>query len=298
MLKSDSMQVGQKVRGPAIIESEFTTVVLNPFNEVIKNSDGTLIIGIEDLVSDGEERGVAAGSDPVTLSVVENRLESIAIEMMDVMLRTSMSQILNSSRDFSTAILDSKCRLIAQGEGIPVHVSALPIAGEAILNTFGDDIHPGDMFALNDPYNGGSHLPDITVIKPVFKNGELLFLTINRAHHSDVGGATHGGYNPSASEIFHEGLRIPPLRIHDKGQPREDLLAMLSANVRLPENFLGDLNAQIGSVSTAERRVLELVDHYDPETLLAIIDGILSATERQVRQFISCLLYTSPSPRD
>ena len=106
VLKSDSMQVGQKVRGPAIIESEFTTVVLNPFNEVIKNSDGTLIIGIEDLVSDGEERGVAAGSDPVTLSVVENRLESIAIEMMDVMLRTSMSQILNSSRDFSTAILD------------------------------------------------------------------------------------------------------------------------------------------------------------------------------------------------
>ena len=198
-----------------------------------------------------------------------------------------MSQILNSSRDFSTAILDSKCRLIAQGEGIPVHVSALPIAGEAILNTFGDDIHPGDMFALNDPYNGGSHLPDITVIKPVFKNGELLYLTINRAHHSDVGGATHGGYNPSATEIFHEGLRIPPLRIHDKGRPRDDLLAMLSANVRLPENFLGDLNAQIGSVSTAERRILELVDHYDAGTLLAIIDGILSATERQVRQFIS-----------
>lgn len=287
VLKSDTIPIGQKVRGPAIIESEFTTVVLNQFNEVTKNSDGTLIIGLEDLVSDGSKGGVAAGSDPVTLSVVENRLESIAIEMMDVMLRTSMSQILNSSRDFSTAILDSKCRLIAQGEGIPVHVSALPIAGEAILNTFGDDIHPGDMFALNDPYNGGSHLPDITVIKPVFKNGELLYLTINRAHHSDVGGATHGGYNPSATEIFHEGLRIPPLRIHDKGRPRDDLLAMLSANVRLPENFLGDLNAQIGSVSTAERRILELVDHYDSGTLSAIIDGILSATERQVRQFIS-----------
>jgi N-methylhydantoinase B len=284
---SNEFPEGSKVQGPAIVESEFTTVVLGRGDVAIKSPGGMLGIELGRVQSMEYQDTISLGSDPVTLSVVENRLESIAIEMMDVMLRTSMSQILNSSRDFSTAILDSQCRLIAQGEGIPVHVSALPIAGEAVLKTFRDDIHPGDMFALNDPYNGGSHLPDITVIKPVFLNDNLLFMTVNRAHHSDVGGASHGGYNPSASEIYHEGLRIPPLRIHDKGQPRDDLLAMLSANVRLPENFLGDLNAQIGSVSTAERRILELLDHYDVDTLLAVIDGILSATERQVRQFIS-----------
>ena len=278
---------GSKVLGPAIVESEFTTVVLGRGDVATKSSRGMLGIELRYVQSKSYQASISAGSDPVTLSVVENRLESIAIEMMDVMLRTSMSQILNSSRDFSTAILDNQCRLIAQGEGIPVHVSALPIAGEAVLKTFRDDIYPGDMFVLNDPYNGGSHLPDITIIKPVFRNDNLLFMTVNRAHHSDIGGATHGGYNPSASEIYHEGLRIPPLRIHDKGQPRDDLLAMLSANVRLPENFLGDLNAQIGSVSIAERRILELLEHYDVDTLLAVIDGILSATERQVRQFIS-----------
>ena len=275
------------IAGPAVIESEFTTIVLGHNEILTKYSEEMLIIKLKNIESIEKKPTKLKATDPVTLSVVENRLESIAIEMMDVMIRTSMSQILNSSRDFSTAILDNKCRLIAQGEGIPVHVSALPIAGKAILNTFENDIHPGDMFALNDPYNGGSHLPDITVIKPVFKDKKLLFLTVNRAHHSDVGGATHGGYNPSATEIYHEGLRIPPLRIHDKGKPRDDLLQMLSANVRLPENFLGDLNAQIGSVSTAERRMLELLDHYDENTLLMIIDGILSATEYKVRQFIS-----------
>jgi len=278
---------GHNIAGPAIIESEFTTVTLGHNEILTKYSEEMLIIKLKDIESIETKPAKLKATDPVTLSVVENRLESIAIEMMDVMIRTSMSQILNSSRDFSTAILDNKCRLIAQGEGIPVHVSALPIAGEAILNTFKNDIHPGDMFALNDPYNGGSHLPDITVIKPVFKDKKLLFLSVNRAHHSDVGGATHGGYNPSASEIYHEGLRIPPLRIHDKGKPIDDLLQMLSANVRLPENFLGDLNAQIGSVSTAERRMLELLEHYDEHTLLMIIDGILSATEYKVRQFIS-----------
>ena len=111
------------------------------------------------------------------------------------------------------------------------------------------------MFLLNDPYFGGSHLPDLTVIRPVFVDGDLKFMTVNRAHHTDVGGGTHGGYNPSASEIFHEGLRIPPLRIYDGDVPRDDLLQMMSANVRYPKNFLGDLNAQIGSVLTAERRI-------------------------------------------
>ena len=278
--QSDSPQ--DAMHGPTVINTDYNTVVVGEGCTAEYDRHGILHIDVEIVsqATDGE-------ADSVTLSVVGNRLESIAIEMMDVMLRTALSQILNASRDFSTAILDSQCRLVAQGEGIPVHVSALPVAGRAVLDYFGDSIAPGDVFMLNDPYFGGSHLPDITVIRPVFVDGVLRFMTVNRAHHTDVGGGTHGGYNPSASEIFHEGLRIPPLRIYDGDVPRDDLLQMMSFNVRYPKNFLGDLNAQIGSVLTAERRIRELVNHYGADRLSRIVDGILDATEVQVRSFIS-----------
>ncbi len=280
--------------GPAIIHTDYNTIVVGDGCAASSDTDGILHITVPAAdAADADRSSQSAGQppDPVTLSVVGNRLESIAIEMMDVMLRTALSQILNASRDFSTAILDSQCRLVAQGEGIPVHVSALPVAGRAVLDYFGgaggDGIRPGDVFLLNDPYFGGSHLPDLTVIRPVFVDGKLAFMTVNRAHHTDVGGGTHGGYNPSASEIFHEGLRIPPLRIYDADVPRDDLLQMMSFNVRYPKNFLGDLNAQIGSVLTAERRIRELVDHYGSERLASIVEGILDATEAQVRAFIA-----------
>ena len=273
----------EPVTGPTVINTDYNTVVVGEGCSARFDSNGILHIAVEAATQATD----AAERDAVTLSVVGNRLESIAIEMMDVMLRTALSQILNASRDFSTAILDGQCRLVAQGEGIPVHVSALPVAGRAVLDYFGDSIAPGDVFLLNDPYFGGSHLPDITAIRPVFVDGKLAFMTVNRAHHTDVGGGTHGGYNPSASEIFHEGLRIPPLRIYDGDVPRDDLLQMMAANVRYPKNFLGDLNAQIGSILTAERRIRELIEHYGAERLTFIVDGILDATEAQVRSFIS-----------
>ena len=275
--------VGEVTNGPTVITSDYNTVVVGERCSARSDRHGILHIEVEAATQAPDD----AQGDSVTLSVVGNRLESIAIEMMDVMLRTALSQILNASRDFSTAILDGQCRLVAQGEGIPVHVSALPVAGRAVLDYFRDSIAPGDVFLLNDPYFGGSHLPDLTVIRPVFVDGALAFMTVNRAHHTDVGGGTHGGYNPSATEIFHEGLRIPPLRIYDDDVPRDDLLQMMSANVRYPKNFLGDLNAQIGSVLTAERRIRELANHYGPERLTRIVDGILDATEARVRSFIS-----------
>ena len=309
---ADSLPAGTEIAGPAVLESEFTTVLVWPGDRATVDSMG----GVELLVNLGEasrdaltpalsqeEReqfleaapvstganghGSSAHDDPITLAVVEHRLESIAQEMTEAMLRTAMSQILNSSRDFSTAILDGECQLVAQGEGIPVHISALPVAGAAVRDYFGDDINDGDLFILNDPYFGGSHLPDITIIRPVFHEGRLLFYGVNRAHHSDVGGGTHGGYNPGANEIYQEGLRIPPLRLYDRGVPREDLLQMMAANVRMSENFLGDLNAQIGSVMLAARRIKDLLAEYGPDRLMAVVSEILSATERQVRQFIA-----------
>jgi 5-oxoprolinase (ATP-hydrolysing)/N-methylhydantoinase A len=301
-----SLASGARLDGPAILESEFTTILVETGNSITVDGAGgiELHVALESLDStassvrselvpvDGDPVEPPAGDisarpDPITLAVVEHRLESIALEMTEVMLRTSMSQILNSSRDFSTAILDTGCQLVAQGEGIPVHISALPIAGAAVREYFEGDMSEGDLFVLNDPYFGGSHLPDITIIRPVFYQGELLFYGVNRAHHSDVGGGTHGGYNPAASEIYQEGIRIPPLRLYDKGVPREDVLQMIAANVRQSENFLGDLNAQIGSVMIAEQRIQTLLESYGPERLTAAVNDILAATEKQVREFIS-----------
>lgn len=274
------------VTGPAILESDFNTVVLEGGDRAEPDGHGGVRISVS---TPSGEVGDPAGdeADPITTAVVERRLDSIAVEMMEVMLRTSLSQILNASRDYSTAILDADGQLVAQGEGIPVHISALPIAGAAVRDYFGDDIHDGDVFILNDPYFGGSHLPDVTILRPVFWESRLRYMTVNRAHHSDIGGGTHGGYNPSATEIFHEGLRLPPLRIVDRGKPLYDLLRMMSINTRYPKGFLGDLNAQMGSVEIAANRIGDLIRDYGPAKLAATVGQIMDAAESQVRRFIS-----------
>lgn len=287
--ESDRLSPGMEIKGPAILESDFTTILVEPNDSAVVDKYGgiELQVKIEDDAASDANHGQDNLNDPITLAIIEHRLESIALEMMEVMLRTSMSQILNSSRDYSTAILDADCQLVAQGEGIPIHISALPPAVAAIGEYYGEDINEGDLFIVNDPYYGGSHLPDITVILPIFYRGELLFYSVNRAHHSDIGGGTHGAYNPSASEIFHEGLRIPPLRLHERGVARHDILRMIAANVRHSNNFIGDLNAQIGSVMIAAQRVSSLIQEYGPERLTHYVDNILMATEKQVRGIIA-----------
>ncbi len=297
---ADGLAPGTVIEGPAIVESDFTTVLVEEGDRLEVDPYGGMVLAVTPAAQEAPEtpnamdapeapeapEAVPARSDPVTHSVVAHRLESIAREMADVMIRTSMSQILNSSRDFSTAILDATGQLVAQGEGIPVHISALPPSVEAVREYFGDDIHEGDLFILNDPYFGGSHLPDITAIYPVFRDGVLRFFAVNRAHHSDIGGGTHGGYNPSASELYHEGLRIPPVRLYEAGRPREDLLHMLAVNVRHAENFTGDLHAQIGSVQIAARRLQTLLDDYGADGLMASVEAILDSAERRIRQLI------------
>ncbi len=301
---ADDLAPGSKIKGPAIVESDFTTVLVEAGDRLEVDPYGGMVLAVSPATTDTDSATLdsasgaadtevsatqdtaSSASDPITHSVVGHRLESIAREMADVMIRTSMSQILNSSRDFSTAILDADAQLVAQGEGIPVHISALPPAVEAVTEYFGEDINEGDLFILNDPYFGGSHLPDITAIYPVFRDGTLLFFAVNRAHHSDIGGGTHGGYNPSASELYHEGLRIPPVRLYEAGRPREDLLHMLAVNVRHPENFTGDLHAQIGSVQIAARRLQTLLDDYGADSLMSSVEAILDSAERRIRQLI------------
>jgi N-methylhydantoinase B len=225
-------------------------------------------------------------TDPITVAVLQNRLNAIAEEMGEAMLRTAYSQILNSSRDFSIALIDGACRLVAQADHIPVHVGAMPWAARALSAAFPAPV-PGDVYLLNDPYRGGSHLPDLTILVPVFAGGQLRFWSVVRAHHSDVGGATHGAYNPAATEIFHEGLRIPPIRLTENGVLREDLLAMLALNVRHPRDFRGDLAAQIGAARLGEQRLQAVLTEYGPATVAAAIEAMLDAAERHARTIVA-----------
>ncbi len=225
--------------------------------------------------------------DPIVASVVRHRLLAIVEEMGEAMLRTSYSQILNSSRDFSTAICGLDGRLIAQAEHVPIHVGALPYAAQAVSEFFASDIHPGDVFLLNDPYHGGNHLPDLTVFVPVFQGEQPRFWSINRAHQSDIGGATHGAYNAAATDIWQEGIRITPLRLYDAGELRRDVLEMIATNVRHPRDFRGDLAAMIGSAHVGERRLLALAGQFGWPVADAAIEAVLDGAERQTRAVIA-----------
>ena len=211
--------------------------------------------------------------DPIVTSVIQHRLLAIVEEMGEAMLRTSYSQILNSSRDFSTAICDLDGRLIAQAEHVPIHVGALPFAAQAMTEFFGDDIHQGDVFLLNDPYHGGNHLPDLTAFVPVFAGGRRLLWTVVRAHQSDIGGATHGAYNPDATEIWQEGLRIPPIKLYEAGRLRDDILDMIALNTRNEYDFRGDLAAMIGAAHLGERRMQKLFAELTAPMVEAAIEG-------------------------
>ncbi len=225
--------------------------------------------------------------DPVTLAVLDARFRAIVEEMGEALLRTAYSQILNSSRDFSIALTDGRARLVAQADHIPVHVGAMPFAAQAVLDAFGATMRPGDCYLLNDPWHGGSHLPDVTIVLPVFHGAGLAFLCVVRAHQSDIGGATHGAYNPGASEIWQEGIRIPPIRLGEAGGLREDLVAMLAANTRLPRDFRGDLMAAVGAARLGERRLAALLDRHGPATIAAAVDGILDLSEAHARRLLA-----------
>lgn len=224
--------------------------------------------------------------DPISRAVIQHRLSAIVEEMGEAMLRTAYSQIINASRDFSMGIVDRRCRLIAQADHIPVHVGALPWAVRAVEDRFGDDVAEGDVIVLNDPYTGGSHLPDVTIFVPIFADGQRRLWSVVRAHMGDIGGATHGAYNPEATEIWQEGLRIPPLKLSEAGKPRADVLDMILMNVRFPNEFRGDLDAMIGAAHLGERSLRGLYRDFGAAVVGGAIEEILDGAERRTREIV------------
>ena len=221
--------------------------------------------------------------DPVTLSVLASALAGIAEEMGAVLIRGSYSSNIKERRDCSTALFDKEGRMVAQAEHIPVHLGAMPEAVAAIMRRGAE---PGDVFAINDPYSGGTHLPDITLVSPVSHEGEIIGYAVTRAHHSDVGGMRPGSMPSDSREIFQEGVIIPPVRLVRGGEYVEDVLDLLLANVRTPDLRRGDLRAQIAANNIAEERVGELIERRGKEVVLTAFEEVISYTERRTREAI------------
>jgi len=226
------------------------------------------------------------GIDPILTSIIANSLDSITKEMGETMLRTSRSPIFSEARDFTTAIFDHRLRMVAQTAYIPVQMGAIPFAIKAIHETFEKEIYEGDVFILNDPYRGNNHPPDITIAKPVFYGGKLLFWAISKGHHADVGGGGVAGYNPVAKNVWEEAIRIPSSKLYEKGVYNRDLWNMILINVHIPFLVEGDLHCQVGAVTIGERSIRGLIDKYGVETLERAVEEILIASEKRMRKEI------------
>jgi len=221
--------------------------------------------------------------DPVTLSVLASALAGVAEEMGAVLIRGAYSSNIKERRDCSTALFDERGRMVAQAEHIPVHLGAMPEAVAAVMRR---DPRPGDVFAINDPYSGGTHLPDITLVSPISYENDILGFAVTRAHHSDVGGMRPGSMPSDSREIYQEGIIIPPVRLVQGGEYVQDVLDLLLANVRTPAIRRGDLRAQIAANNIAEERIGELIERRDKETVLAAFDEVISYAEKRAREAI------------
>ncbi|WP_137178361.1 hydantoinase B/oxoprolinase family protein [Roseomonas sp. AR75] len=227
------------------------------------------------------------GVHPLTLAVVRYKFLAVAEEVVETMIRTCFSPLLNQSRDFSAVVLDSDCRVIAQAERVPIHMGAMPFAMRAMQEAFAGDIAEGDILMANDPYWGGSHLPDITIATPVFFEGRIRLWVANRSHQGDIGGLSAGGYSPEAREIFHEGIRIPPTKLAERGRMREDVLRLVCQNTRKPDDMRGDIMAQVASVRVGAERLMALFERYGAEEVERCAEAILDGGEAAMRAQLS-----------
>jgi N-methylhydantoinase B len=223
-----------------------------------------------------------SGVDAVELAVFQSAMHSIAEEMGAALRRTAISPNIKERRDYSCAVFDAEHRVIAMGDHMPVHLGSMPMSVEAAVSAL--RLERGDVAILNDPYAGGTHLPDITMVMPVFCEGkdEASFFVAARAHHADVGGMFAGSMGP-AREIFQEGLRIPPVKLVRGGVVDEGLMAMVLLNVRTPQEREGDLAAQIGACRVGEQRLLGLVERHGVERLGVLGEELLDYSERLVK---------------
>jgi N-methylhydantoinase B len=232
---------------------------------------------------------LATQRDPLAFELIKNALAGIADSMAVTVVRTARSFVVKQSMDFSTALCDASGELVAQGMCVPLHLGAMSPALQGVLRRYHGRFEPGDICIVNDPYSGGSHLPDIFLFKPIFVDGAVVAFACVIAHQTDIGGRVSGGNACDNTEIYQEGLRIPPLKLFERGVPNEAIFALLETNVRVPDKVLGDVRAQIAALHMGERDFLQLMHTYGLEDLQGYMADLLDYTERFTRAEIEGL---------
>jgi N-methylhydantoinase B len=224
--------------------------------------------------------------DPVRLELIKNAIGSVVDEMVLTVVRTAYSSIMKDTMDLSSAFCDAKGRMIAQGLSLPLHLGSIPDAMDAVLARY-EALEEGDVVILNDPYQGGMHLPDIFMFKPIHIGGRLLGYAVVVAHHNDMGGRVPGSSAADSTEIYQEGLRIPILKLYEHGQVNQTVLDIIGLNVRVPDVVLGDIQAQLAACQIADRGLRELVDRHGLNELETYFDEVLDYSEREARRTIA-----------
>ena len=291
ILRREGLSPGTELRGPAIVEQADTTTVIYPGHRAVVDSLGNLVVEVPAAAGVGDSPAgavPAAALDPVTLEVLRGRLTTIADEMEMVLLKSSYSPLVKEALDATAAIFDRHGKTIAQAEALPAHLGMLTASVQRIARDYHQGVaRPGDAYILNDPYDGGTHLPDVTVVTPVFDGDTLVAYCGTMSHHQDVGGSAPGSTAPNAVDLHAEGIRIPLLKLVDAEHGfNETLLAMLLANVRVPISFRGDLEAQLAACRTGVRRVQEVCGEYGRDVLFAGVEALMDYAERMTRAVI------------
>ncbi|HJS87425.1 MAG TPA: hydantoinase B/oxoprolinase family protein [Acetobacteraceae bacterium] len=225
--------------------------------------------------------------DAIEAELFRNALAGIGDEMVLTIYRTAYSGVLKNIMDYSAAICDARGRLVAQGLSLPGHLCSIPVALKAALARFGNDIAEGDVLVLNDPYEGGMHLPDIFLFKPIFADGVVLAYGATICHHTDVGGRVPGSNASDSTEIFAEGLRIPPLKLYERGRPNQTLFRVIERNVRLPGRVFGDLRSQLAACEIAARGIADLVARHGARGTRRLMEDALDYSERLTRRCLA-----------
>jgi N-methylhydantoinase B len=229
-------------------------------------------------------------TDLITLEVLRNKFNVIADEMEITLLKSAYSSIVKEGLDASAALFTIGGETIAQAAAIPIHLGSLVPAVQRILQAFPPEtMAPGDVYIMNDPYDGGSHLPDIVIVVPITYQGATVALSTTMTHNQDVGGKTPGSVPTDATEIFQEGLRLPPLKFYERGEPNHTLHAILQKNVRIPDILLGDLHGQVAAGNIGKQRFIELLEEYGSDTVLSVIAELMDRAEAMTREKLSAI---------
>ncbi len=227
--------------------------------------------------------------DPITFSVILSRFDAIVEEMTRVLEKSAWTSILALAHDYSCGIYDAQPRQVSMFDALPIHTTSLHIAVQEIAQAFADDINPGDVFLFNDPYSGNTHIGDYVTAAPVFSDGRLVFWSVTKGHQMDTGAYIPSSVVSSAADVYQEGITIPPMRMVEAGEMREDFLRLLLANLRYADLVEGDLRAQVGSIEKARQRLEELCAEYGTDVVLGYVDQIIAYSSRRTGQEIASM---------